>query len=182
MNRMEDMAKILISEEELDKISTRVAKEISRDYAGKKLLLVGILKGAILFMADLMKKLDIPAQIDFMKVSSYGAGTVSSGQIKITLDLNRPDIAETDILIIEDIVDSGRTLNTLTALLRERGAKSVRTCSLLDKPSRREVDFTPDYIGKEIPDEFVIGYGLDYDEDYRTLPFIGVLKPSIYEK
>lgn len=182
MNRMEDMAKILISEEELDKISTRVAKEISRDYAGKKLLLVGILKGAILFMADLMKKLDIPAQIDFMKVSSYGAGTVSSGQIKITLDLNRPDIAETDILIIEDIVDSGRTLNTLTALLRERGAKSVRTCSLLDKPSRREVDFTPDYIGKEIPDEFVIGYGLDYDEDYRTLPFVGVLKPSVYEK
>ena len=182
MDIQSDIKKILISEAELDAIVTRLADAISRDYEGKTLLLVGILKGSVVFMSDIMKKLTIPSQIDFMKVSSYGSGTKSQGTLKITLDLLREDLSHTDILIIEDIIDSGKTLSSLTKLLAQRGAHSIRTCTLLDKPSRREVDFTPDYIGAEIPDEFVIGYGLDYNEDYRTLPFVGVLKEEIYEK
>ena len=177
-----DIQKILVSEEQLSAIVERLAKEVSRDYADKKLLLVGILKGSVVFLGDLMKKLTIPSQIDFMKVSSYGSGTRSSGYVKITLDLLRDDLESTDILIVEDIIDSGKTLSALTKMLDARGARSVRTCTLLDKPSRREVAFTPDYIGAEIPDEFVVGYGLDYNEDYRTLPFVGVLKEEIYRK
>ena len=177
-----DIQKILVSEEQLSAIVERLAKEVSRDYADKKLLLVGILKGSVVFMGDLMKKLTIPSQIDFMKVSSYGSGTRSSGYVKITLDLLRDDLESTDILIVEDIIDSGKTLSALTKMLDARGARSVRTCTLLDKPSRREVAVTPDYIGAEIPDEFVVGYGLDYNEDYRTLPFVGVLKEEIYRK
>ena len=177
-----DIQKILVSEEQLSAIVERLAKEVSRDYADKKLLLVGILKGSVVFMGDLMKKLTIPSQIDFMKVSSYGSGTRSSGYVKITLDLLRDDLESTDILIVEDIIYSGKTLSALTKMLDARGARSVRTCTLLDKPSRREVAFTPDYIGAEIPDEFVVGYGLDYNEDYRTLPFVGVLKEEIYRK
>ncbi|MFR5890061.1 MAG: hypoxanthine phosphoribosyltransferase [Lachnospiraceae bacterium] len=129
-----------------------------------------------------MKALSIPAEIDFMKVSSYGAGTKSSGRVNIILDLNRSDLADCDILVVEDIIDSGRTLAYLAEYLRINGAKSVKTCTMLDKPSRREVDFTPDYIGAEIPDEFVVGYGLDYNERYRSLPYVGVLRPEIYEK
>lgn len=129
-----------------------------------------------------MKALSIPAEIDFMKVSSYGAGTKSSGRVNIILDLNRSDLADCDILVVEDIIDSGRTLAYLAEYLRVNGAKSVKTCTMLDKPSRREVDFTPDYIGAEIPDEFVVGYGLDYNERYRSLPYVGVLRPEIYEK
>lgn len=182
MDLQKDIQKILLSGEELSAIVGRLAAEIDRDYAGKKLLLVGILKGSVVFMGDLMKQLRIPSQIDFMKVSSYGTGTQSSGKLNITLDLNREDIDRVDLLIIEDIIDSGKTLSSLTKLLIERGARSVRTCTLLDKPSRREVPFTPDYIGAEIPDEFVVGYGLDYAEDYRTLPFVGVLKEEIYRK
>ncbi len=182
MDLQKDIQKILISEEELAAIVKRLAEEIDRDYAGKKLLLVGILKGSVVFMGDLMKHLKTPLQIDFMKVSSYGSGTRSSGYVKITLDLLRDDLESTDILIVEDIIDSGKTLSALTKMLDARGARSVRTCTLLDKPSRREVPFTPDYIGAEIPDEFVVGYGLDYDEDYRMLPFVGVLKEEIYRK
>ena len=141
-----DIQKILVSEEQLSAIVERLAKEVSRDYADKKLLLVGILKGSVVFMGDLMKKLTIPSQIDFMKVSSYGSGTRSSGYVKITLDLLRDDLESTDILIVEDIIDSGKTLSALTKMLDARGARSVRTCTLLDKPSRREVAFTPDYI------------------------------------
>ena len=117
-----------------------------------------------------------------MKVSSYGAGTKSSGRVNIILDLNRSDLADCDILVVEDIIDSGRTLAYLAEYLRINGAKSVKTCTMLDKPSRREVDLTPDYIGAEIPDEFVVGYGLDYNERYRSLPYVGVLRPEIYEK
>ena len=179
-----DIEKILISEEELDKTVTRLAAEIDRDYGGedKKLVLLCILKGSIVFMGDLMKKITVPVEIDCMKVSSYGAGTESSGNINIRLDVTRPDVRECDFLIIEDIIDSGRTLAYLTGYLKHKGARSVKTCTLLDKPSRRVVDFTPDYRGLEIPDEFVVGYGLDYAEKYRALPFVGILKPEIYLK
>lgn len=178
-----DVSKILVSSEELDAITTRIAAEIDRDYAGedKRLLLLCILKGSIVFMGDLMKKITVPVEIDCMKVSSYGAGTTTSGTVNIHLDLIRGDLDKIDILIIEDIIDSGVTLSYLTKYLAGKGAKSVRTCTLLDKPSRRKVDFVPDYCGVEIPDEFVIGYGLDYDEKYRALPYVGVLSPSVYE-
>lgn len=179
-----DVERILISEAELDGIVTRIAAEIDRDYAAddKKLVLVCILKGSLVFMGDLMKKLTVPVEIDCMKVSSYGKGTESTGQIHISLDLIRPDINKCDFLIIEDVIDSGYTLSHLTKYLALKGAKSVKTCTLLDKPSRRKVTFVPDYIGVEIPDEFVVGYGLDYAEMYRALPFVGVLKPEIYTK
>ena len=174
--------KILVSEEEIQNIVTRIAAEIDRDYKDKNLVLVCILKGSIVFMGDLMKKITVPVEIDCMKVSSYGTQTESSGNINIRLDLNRPDLPECDILIIEDIIDSGRTLKYLTDYLLFKGAKSVKTCTLLDKPSRRVVDLVPDYMGCEIPDEFVVGYGLDYAEKYRALPYVGVLKPEIYSK
>lgn len=179
-----DIAKILISEKELDEITTRLAAEIDRDYAGddKNLLLLCILKGSLVFMGDLMKKLSVPLEIDCMRVSSYGAGTVSTGNVNIVLDLIRPDIEKCDILIIEDIIDSGKTLSYLTGYLKGKGAKSVRTCTLLDKPSRRVVEYSADYVGIEIPDEFVVGYGLDYAERYRALPYVGILKPEVYEE
>ena len=177
-----DVAKILISEEELDRTVSRLADEINRDYAGddKRLVLLCILKGSIVFMGDLMKKINVPLEIDCMRVSSYGAGTSSSGNVNIIMDVMRSDLHDCDLLIVEDIIDSGRTLAYLEKYLLNKGAKSVKTCTLLDKPSRRVVKFTPDYIGLEIPDEFVIGYGLDYDEKYRALPYVGVLKPEVY--
>ena len=177
-----DIAKVLISEEELDKTVTRLAAEIDRDYQGsdKKLVLLCILKGSIVFTGDLMKKLTVPVEIDCMRVSSYGNSTTSSGNVNIVLDVIRRDISDCDFLIIEDIIDSGRTLSYLVGYLAHKGAKSVRTCALLDKPERRVVDFTPDYVGLEIPDEFVVGYGLDYAEKYRALPYVGILKPEVY--
>ena len=179
-----DIAYTLVSEEEIDATVTRIAAEIDRDYPdrSKGLLLLCILKGSVVFMGDLMKKIKVPVEIDCMKVSSYGCGTESTGQIHISLDLIRPDINKCDLLIIEDIIDSGVTLSHLTKYLKLKGAKSVKTCTFLDKPTRRKVDFTPDYCGAEIPDEFVIGYGLDYAEKYRALPFVGVLKPEVYTK
>ena len=179
-----DLAKILISEEEIDAMTTRIAKEIDRDYQGedKRLILVCILKGSIVFMGDLMKKITVPVEIDCIKASSYGAGTVTTGTVNIHLDLIRPDLNKCDLLIIEDIIDSGFTLSYLTKYLLGKGARSVRTCTLLDKPSRRRVEFVPDYCGTVIPDEFVVGYGLDFDEKYRALPYIGVLKPEIYSE
>ena len=180
----QDVERILVTAEEIDAITTRIAEEIDRDYENTdgKLVLLCILKGSVVFMGDLMKKIHRPVEIDFMKVSSYGDGTTSSGRIKIHLDLNRSDISECNILIVEDIIDSGKTLSYLSEYLRLNGAKSVRTCTLLDKPSRREVDFTSDYVGKTIPDEFVVGYGLDYQERYRALPYVGILKREVYEK
>ncbi len=179
-----DVERVLISEKELDSIVTGIAARISEDYKGadKRLVLLCILKGSIVFMGDLMKKLTVPLEIDCMRVSSYGNGTVSGGNVNIMLDFVRPDIDTCDILIIEDIIDSGRTLSYLTGYLKHKGAKSVKTCTLLDKPSRRAVDFVPDYVGVEIPDEFVVGYGLDYAEKYRALPYVGILKPEVYEK
>ena len=179
-----DIDKILVSAEEIDAIVTRIADEINRDYCrpDKRLVLLCILKGSIVFMGDLMKKLKVPVEIDCMKVSSYGAGTTSGGNVKIILDIDRPDIRDCDFLIVEDIIDSGNTLSYLTGYLALKGARSVKTCTLLDKPSRRVVDLTPDYVGCEIPDEFVVGYGLDYAEKYRALPYVGVLKPEVYSK
>ena len=180
----EIIERVLVSADEIDQLTTRIAKEIDRDYGGEgnRLILVCILKGSIVFMGDLMKKVTVPVEIDCMKVSSYGAGTETTGSVNIHLDLMRPDLGSCDLLIIEDIIDSGVTLSYLTRYLLGKGARSVRTCTLLDKPSRRKVEFTPDYVGKEIPDEFVVGYGLDYAERYRALPFVGILKPEVYTK
>ena len=177
-----DILKVLVTEEEVNNIVKRVAGEISEDYKDKNLLMLCILKGAVVFMGDLMKNISIPTQIDFMKVSSYGSSTVSSGSINIMFDLHRDDLSNLDILIIEDIIDSGKTLSYLVDYLKLKGARSVKTCTMLDKPSRRVVDFTPDYCGLTVPAEFVVGYGLDYDEDYRALPYIGILRPEVYTK
>ena len=177
-----DIESILVSEKEIDEITTDLARKIKNDYkdSDKKLVLICILKGSLMFTSELMKKIDIPLEVEFMKVSSYGAKTVSSGIINIHLDIKREDMDEVDFIIIEDIVDSGKTLSHLVRYLSERGANSVKTCTLLDKPSRRTVDFTPDYCGREIPDKFVFGFGLDYNENYRNLPYVGVLKPEVY--
>ena len=179
-----DIKEILLSPEEIDALTTRIAAEIDRDYkdSGKRLLLLCILKGSVVFMGDLMKKITVPVEIDFMRVSSYGGGTKSSGNVNIILDLLRKDLEQCDIVIVEDIIDSGRTLAYLSDYLQLKGARSVRTCTLLDKPSRREVDFQADYVGCEIPDEFVVGFGLDYDEKYRALPYVGILKEEVYRK
>ena len=175
---------ILVDEKEIGSIVERIAAEIDRDYkdSSKKLLLLCVLKGSVVFMGELMKKITLPVEIDFMKVSSYGAGTTTTGRINILLDLQRPDLPDIDIIIVEDIIDSGKTLSYLVKYLELKGAHSVRTCTLLDKPDRREVDFTPDYTGRVIPDEFVVGFGLDYDEKFRNLPYVGVLKPEVYSK
>ncbi len=177
-----DCSRILFDADALDAMVTRLASEIEVIYrdSDRPLVMVVILKGSMPFAADLMKKLSIPLELEFMKVSSYGAGVKSSGEIKISLDLTRDDLQDIDLLVVEDIIDSGYTLSRLTTLLRNRNARSVRTCTLLDKPSRREVEFTPDFRGAEIPDEFVVGYGLDYDEKYRNLPFVGILDRSVY--
>ena len=157
-----DIESILVTEEEIAKISDRIAAEITRDYkdSSKKLVLICILKGSLMFTCELMKRIDLPLEVDFMKVSSYGAQTVSTGIINIHLDIKRDDMEDVDFLIIEDIVDSGNTLSHLVRYLKERGAASVKTCAMLDKPDRRTVDFVPDYRGAVIPDKFVVGFGL----------------------
>lgn len=177
-----DVERVLISEEELNTIISRLAGELDRDYGGedKRLVLLCILKGSVVFMGELMKKITVPVEIDFMRVSSYGGGTQTTGSINIILDLMRKDLEQCDVLIVEDIIDSGRTLSHLVQYLKLKGVHSVKTCALLDKPYRREVPFEVDYVGCEIPDEFVVGYGLDYNEKYRALPYVGVLKPEIY--
>lgn len=177
-----DVEEILLDEATIAGITKELADKITQDYmdSPRKLVVLSILKGSMPFTTDLVRQIPLPLELDFMKVSSYGAGTVSSGQLKISLDLMRDDLDEIDILVIEDIVDSGNTLSRLKKYLAEKGAHSVRICTLLDKPSRREVELVPDYCGAEIPDKFVIGYGLDYDEKYRNLPYVGVLKPSVY--
>ena len=168
---------VLVPEEEIKEINARLSAEINRDYGvdGKKLIIVSVLKGAMPFTTDLMKGLDVVCELECIKASSYGNATESSGQIKISLDFNRDDISECDVLLVEDIVDSGNTLKYLVEHIKAKGAKSVKTCTLLDKPSRRKVDFTPDYCGKVIPDEFVFGYGLDLFEKYRNLPYVAVV-------
>ena len=173
--------KILVPEEEIKTIVARLAEDINRDYADKKLVIVCVLKGSFLFTADLAKKINLVNEIEFMRVSTYGNATESSGEMKMLLDFDRPDFTECDFLIVEDIVDSGNTLSKLVKIFNSRGAKSVKTCTLLDKPSRRKVNFKPDYVGKVIPDEFVFGYGLDLFEKYRDLPYVAVVSEEYLE-
>ena len=179
-----DIESVLVNEAELDALTTKLAAQLDEDYgnSGRSLVMVCILKGSVMFYVDLVKKIKRPVEMEFMKVSSYGAGTSSTGCINLHLDLKRTDYDKLDVVLVEDIVDSGRTLSMLTALFRDRNVHSIRTCTMLDKPDRREVDFVPDYCGMKIPDKFVVGYGLDYNEYYRDLPYVGVLKPEVYIK
>ena len=174
-----DIDHVLFSEEQLKTRVAEIAAQIDKDYEGKEPLLISILRGSFVFMADLVRQIHVPCTVDFMAVSSYGSGTVSSGQVKSVKDLSEP-IEGKDILVVEDILDSGNTLSYLLKLLEARHPASIRLCTLLDKPERRTKPVAVQYSGFSIPDEFVVGYGLDYDEKYRNLPYIGVLKPSVY--
>lgn len=178
---MKNIGRVLIDEETLNKRVEELGAEITRDYQGKDLLIVGILKGAVVFMSDLAKKIELPLAMDFMAVSSYGASTKSSGVVRILKDLDA-EIEGKDVLIVEDIIDTGLTLHYLYENLLSRKPNSLKICCCFDKPSRREVPVEIDYIGFEIPDEFVVGYGLDYAERYRNLPYVSVLDPEEYEK
>lgn len=174
-----DVSEILYTEEQLSAIVKRMGARISADYRDKNLFMVSVLKGSLIFMADLMRAIDVPCAIDFLSVSSYGAGTTTSGAVRILKDLDCP-LEGKDLLVVEDILDSGVTLSFLLKNLSARKPNSIRLCTLLDKPERRRVQITPDYVGAVVPDEFIVGYGLDYNERYRNLPYIGVLKPEIY--
>lgn len=175
-----DVERVLVSEQELSEICKKLGEQISNDYKDKKLYLVSVLKGSVVFMADLMRNIKCDCQIDFLSVSSY-SGSKTTGVVKFKKDLDiNPEGC--DILLVEDILDSGITLSYLKKVLEDRGAKSIKICTLLDKPANRKADVKAEYIGKVIPDEFVIGYGLDYDEKYRNLPYVGVLSPKAYTK
>ncbi|HIS99142.1 MAG TPA: hypoxanthine phosphoribosyltransferase [Candidatus Faecaligallichristensenella faecipullorum] len=176
-----DLAYVLLEEEAIQKRVKELGRQITRDYEGKELVLIGILKGAVVFFSDLIRHVELPMSMDFMAISSYGNATKSAGVVRILKDLDK-DIVGKHIIIVEDIVDSGLTLSFLKDNLVSRGAASLRICALLDKPERRKVDIKADYQGFTIPDAFVVGYGLDYAERYRNLPYIGVLKPEIYTK
>ena len=179
MRMDKDICKVMFNEVELNGACKRLGEQITKDYEGKDLLIVGILNGAIVFVTDLMRQIDRQINIDFMSVSSYGCGTTSSGNIHVAKDLNS-DIAGRNVLIVEDILDTGNTLHQLTAMLKERNPASLKVCVLLDKPARRAQELSADYVGYTIPDAFVVGYGLDYAEEYRNLPYIGVLSPRVY--
>ena len=181
MSMHNDVKEVLFSEQDLQEIVARVGKQISEDYKDKNLFMVSVLKGSLMFMADLMRAIDVPCEIDFMAVSSYGAGTTTSGAVRILKDLDF-SLEGKDILVVEDILDSGVTLSYLLKHLSSRNPRSIRLCTLLDKPERRKMPIVADYIGTTVPDEFIVGYGLDYDEKYRNLPYIGVLKREVYEK
>ena len=175
---MEGIEKVLVSEEEIKEICKRLGKQISEDYKDKKLFLVSVLKGAVVFMADLMRNITCDCEIDFMAVSSY-SGTKTTGVVKFKKDLDiNPEGC--DILLVEDILDSGVTLSYLKNVLLQRNAASIKVCAFLDKPANRRADISADYVGKEVPDEFVVGYGLDYNEKYRNLPYVGILSPEVY--
>ena len=177
----ENIERVLVSEEELHQINARLGAQITADYAGKNLLVVGILKGSVLFMADLIREIQLPCKLDFLAVSSYGGDTRSSGVVKIVKGIDI-ELEDYDVLLVEDILDSGRTLSYVCDMLRTRHPASIRVATLLDKPERRVVDLKADYVGTSVPDEFVVGYGLDFDQRYRNLPYIGQLKRSVYEK
>lgn len=178
---LQDIQEVLISREEIQKMVNKLGTQISEDYKGKELILVCVLKGGVVFHADLMRAITIPIDMDFMAVSSYGVSTKSSGVVRIIKDLDI-NIENKHVLIVEDIVDTGLTLSHLKELLRTRGPLSVKICTALDKPSRRKVPLEIEYKGIEIPDKFVVGYGLDYAEKYRNLPDVCILKPSVYSK
>lgn len=177
-----DIEKVLLTEDDLKNIVERLGAQITEDYKDKNLVLVSVLKGSVLFMADLMRAIKLPCKIDFMAVSSYGSGTKTSGVVKIIKDLDSEVVCGNDLLIVEDILDSGVTLEYLMKILSARNPNSIKICTLLDKPERRKANVKADYAGAQIPDAFVVGYGLDYDEKYRNLPFVGALKPAVYEK
>ena len=181
MSMNDDILRVLYSEEELEAKCAELGAQISKDYEGKNLLLVSVLKGAVVFMTDLMRHITVPCSIDFMVVSSYGSGVKTSGVVKIVKDLDA-DLAGKDLLIVEDILDTGMTLHYLKQLLQDRNPNSIRIATLLDKPERRRAAVRADYVGYQVPDEFVVGYVLDYDEKYRNLPYVGILKPEVYKK
>ena len=174
-----DIQEVLFSEERLARRVGEIAEQITRDYQGKEIMLISVLRGSFVFMADLCRRIDLPCTIDFMSVSSYGNGTSSTGQVQITKDLSS-DITGKDLIVVEDILDSGNTLSYLLRVLEQRKPASIRLCTLLDKPERRVKPVEVHYSGFTIPDAFVVGYGLDYAEKYRNLPYIGVLKPEVY--
>ncbi|MGK5511107.1 hypoxanthine phosphoribosyltransferase [Brevibacillus formosus] len=177
----QDIEKILLSEEDIAGKVRELGETLAAEYKDKNPLVICVLKGAVIFMADLIRHMNIPCEMDFMAVSSYGSGTESSGMVKILKDLDT-SVQDRHVLVVEDIMDSGLTLSRLVELLRHREAASVKVVTLLNKPERRKVDISPDYKGYDVPDEFVVGYGLDYAEHYRNLPYIGVLKPEVYTK
>ena len=177
----QDVQEVLFSEEVLNARITEIGEQITKDYQEKELTVVGILKGSNIFTSDLVRKINLPLKMDFMAVSSYGNATESTGVVKILKDLDK-DIEGQHILIVEDIVDSGLTLKYLKEILLTRNPASVKICTLLDKPARRKEAIVPDYIGFEVPDEFIVGYGIDYAERYRNLPYVGILKREVYEK
>lgn len=174
-----DILNVLYSREQIQDVTKKLGKEITKDLDGKDPLVVCILKGAIVFYSDLVREIDTYCELDFMDVSSYGNETVSSGNVKIIKDLDR-SVEGRNVLIVEDIIDTGRTLQCIVDLFKHRNASSVKICTLLDKPDRRIEGIVPDYVGFEVPNEFVVGYGLDYRGHYRNLPFVGVLKPEVY--
>ena len=175
----QDIQQVLFSQEQLQARVQEIARDIQRDYAGKEIMLISVLRGSFIFMADLCRAIDLPCTLDFMSVSSYGKGTTSSGQVQITKDLSE-DISGRHIIVVEDILDSGNTLSYLLKILQHRNPASIRLCTLLDKPERRVKPVEVHYSGFTIPDAFVVGYGLDYAEHYRNLPYIGILKPEVY--
>lgn len=172
-----NIEKVLITKEEIEKRTSELAAEISRDYKGKRLIMICVLTGAMVFFADLIRKIEIPLEVDTIVASSYGAGMTTSGSVRISKDI-KYDISGKSVILVEDIIDTGVTLKTLTQMLATRAPESLKVCSLLDKPSRRRVDFEGDYVGFKIPDEFVVGYGLDYAEQYRNLPEVCTLNPE----
>ena len=172
---MSEKIKVLLSEEEVDSRIKQIAAKVSKDYAGKEIHLICVLKGGVFFTCELAKRITVPVSLDFMSVSSYGDDTKSSGVVKIVKDLDE-SLKDKEVIVVEDIVDSGRTLSYLLEMLKDRGPASLRLCTLLDKPERRVIDVHVDYTGFNIPDEFVVGYGLDYDQRYRNLPYIGVVE------
>ena len=176
----DDIREILFTEEKIASIVRNMGRQISEEYVGKNLFMVSVLKGSLMFMADLMRAVTIPCSIDFLSVSSYGNGTASSGEVRILKDLDC-SLEGKDLLVVEDILDSGVTLSFLLKTLSARKPASIRLCTFLDKPERRRVDIHPDYVGAVVPDKFIVGYGLDYAEKNRNLPYIGVLKPEVYE-
>ena len=180
MSMHDDIEEILFTKEQLADIVARLGKRISDDYKDKNLFMVAALKGAVVFMADLMRAIEVPCAIDFLSVSSYGKGTTTSGEVRVLKDLDST-LEGRDLLVVEDILDSGVTLSFLLKNLSARNPRSIRLCTLLDKPECRRVPITPDYVGTQVPDKFIVGYGLDYAEKYRNLPYIGVLKPGVYE-
>ena len=176
-----DIESVLLSKEQIDARIKELARQIEKDYAGQSVVMICILRGASVFFCDLVRELDLDVRFEFMSVSSYGNGTTSSGEVRILKDINTP-LADCNVIIVEDIIDSGNTLSYLKRLLEQRNPKSLKICALLDKPSRRKVELSGDYIGFTVEDKFLVGYGLDYAEKYRNLKEIGILKPEIYTK